>query len=441
MSKLPVLYNTDAKGKLRYWKISVNGDTITKEYGVVDGKPITTQRSFKGVNIGRSNETTAAEQAKLQANRDWTEQLQKGYKPNTKDVEGCSVYKRVTDQRKKDGGLNINASRTVAGSTSVVMVQTNEARNVDLEIISPMLAPNVQFDENNKSCMKYFDFDNGVYIDPKYDGTRAIARMVGNKVYLTTRKNKIITHFPHIELAVKNMLVSNGLKDVILDGELYAHKIYDENGDEYPVDQRFDIITSACSVARKNTKVPEDVQIQYHIFDIIDLKKVQSERWEMLQEMFSVYGDTEIDTTEYNEPVLQIVDRVEVFTVKDAYERYARYIHEHFEGVIIRAKDAKYQLNKRSLWLRKLKDFEDDEFEVVGAECNAGVSTHNFVWLCKTENGKIFRPKPIGSNEDKIKWYNSYKKRIGQMLTVTFQGKSKDGIPRFPIAKAFRDYE
>jgi hypothetical protein len=47
----------------------------------------------------------------------------------------------------------------------------------------------------------------------------------------------------------------------------------------------------------------------------------------------------------------------------------------------------------------------------------------------------------MGTLESRRKMWNNRKNYLGKDLTVKFQGKSKNGIPRFPVGVAVRDYE
>lgn len=83
------LYKKDSKGKIREWSITVgadkDGDYYEMSHGVKDGA-MQTNRTYitKGKNIGRSNETSAAQQVLAEATSLWTKQRdRKGY---TEDI-------------------------------------------------------------------------------------------------------------------------------------------------------------------------------------------------------------------------------------------------------------------------------------------------------------------------------------------------------------------
>ena len=40
---------------------------------------------------------------------------------------------------------------------------------------------------------------------------------------------------------------------------------------------------------------------------------------------------------------------------------------------------------------------------------------------------------------ERERYYNNYLDYIGQLLTVKFQEYTEDGVPRFPVAKGFRE--
>jgi hypothetical protein len=79
---LPTLFVLDTKGKLRMWKCWVIDDTVYREYGLVEGKKIKSERKFESKNIGKQNEKTAFEQALNEANKEWIARIDKKYAPD-----------------------------------------------------------------------------------------------------------------------------------------------------------------------------------------------------------------------------------------------------------------------------------------------------------------------------------------------------------------------
>ena len=107
-----IIYKKDGRGKLRMWTSYVTGDvddaTLHREYGLVDGTPVISTRNYTvGKNIGRSNETTALEQAILEA---------KSYERSKMDTG----YHRMDDDDEAGSGASAGASASASASASAM---------------------------------------------------------------------------------------------------------------------------------------------------------------------------------------------------------------------------------------------------------------------------------------------------------------------------------
>lgn len=78
--QLPILYKYTSKGQAQQWQIVVDGGSFYTQEGIVDGK-ITTSASTncKPKNIGKANETTPSQQARLEAKAKWQKKVDSGY--------------------------------------------------------------------------------------------------------------------------------------------------------------------------------------------------------------------------------------------------------------------------------------------------------------------------------------------------------------------------
>lgn len=209
--KLPTLYKKSSQGKIEIWQISVVGTAITTVYGEHDGKMQTTTDFIKsGKNIGKVNETTPEEQAKLEAKSKWEKKLKSGY---------VDSFEKAT-----------------RGETSELITGG----------VEPMLAH--PFDKQGGK-IKYPCFGQ-----PKLDGIRCIAIKRGDDVTLWTRTRRPIKSCPHIEEAIKLQLLH--IPEIILDGELYNHDLKSD----------FEKIVSAV---RKDKPSEESKLIQYHVYDVV----------------------------------------------------------------------------------------------------------------------------------------------------------------------------
>lgn len=172
---MKTLYKKDSKGKIRIWKIHTKGAKLIQEAGLLEGKLTTNEKTCTGKNIGKSNETTPKDQAKLELESEYRSKLDEGYFETKDEAEN-----------------NI--------------------------VLLPMLAKTY---EDHKDKIDW----NNCYIQPKLDGMRCLAKISKGKVQLISREGKEIQNMDHI---IKEL--SEIKQDVILDGELYAHGLsFQEN--------------------------------------------------------------------------------------------------------------------------------------------------------------------------------------------------------------------
>lgn len=164
--KLATLYHKGKGGKLYSWKVWCEGADIVTEYGTTDGKKSISRKAAKPKNVGRSNETTAEEQAAKEALSMWN--------------------------KKKDGKY----SETPDAAEDTVFL--------------PMLA----HDYSKQKKPVEFPVD----VQPKLDGVRCLAFWQNGRVVLMSRGGKEYD-VKHISEALIDCLPKN----YVLDGELYVH--------------------------------------------------------------------------------------------------------------------------------------------------------------------------------------------------------------------------
>jgi ATP-dependent DNA ligase len=141
--------------------------------------------------------------------------------------------------------------------------------------------------------------------------------------------------------------------------------------------------------------------------------------------------------------------------MEDIPALHAKYVEEGYEGLMLRNKAGPYKVGFRSKDLQKYKEFQDDEFEVIGFSEGDGVEKGCVIWTCETKKGDSFSVRPRGTHEERRDLYKIAKSMVGKKLTVRFQELTEDGrssssssaaggtggVPRFPVGIAFRDYE
>lgn len=429
---LPDLFAVDKAGKNRIWRTWVEDNVVYKEYGLVDGKLILGKREYDGVNKGKANELSPKEHAIDAMKREWTKQLDKGYAPSKQDKNGQKIYNKVVKKKDESGGMNTVATDVLGTKNKKIMTKTDNFKIDGLDIsYAPMLADPYT---DEPKVHKYYDWKKGAYIDPKLDGIRCIAYLWEGQVVLATRNKKQFPFFSNIREDLKTVFDKH--PDLVLDGELFVRKFrrLDDNRKFHTPEETFSLIQGACSVGRLEPSEYED-QIQYWIFDIIDTEAIQDER-----EMKLVQLEKHCFSKAPNRTLVK-VERTIINDPSKIPDLCASFMEKGFEGVIIRDRRAKYEIGHRSKYLRKFKEFEDAEFTIIGFKEGQGTEKGCVVWICKTKNGEEFDVRPQGSFEERKEYMKHADEYIGLPLTVKYQGLSADGIPRFPVGIAIRDYE
>lgn len=274
----------------------------------------------------------------------------------------------------------------------------------------PMLAQS--YDKHSKKIVF------PAYVQPKLDGIRCVAIRQDGKVTLLSRTGKEFTAIPHINTQLDKIFPSNDA-EWCLDGELYVHH------------ENFQDIVSKI---KRDEIHPSSKAVEYHIYDtFITCFNVMTyeDRYKFLKSL-SLKDN------------IKLVETVEVTKPTELYSYYDAKIAEGYEGCMIRNKLGLYIQDKRSYDLQKLKEFQTEEFEVVGAEENRGKQAGQCTIICKSKSGKEFGVKPEGSDELRKGYWQLHQagKLVGQQLTVRFFEYTKDSdIPRFPVGVTLRNYE
>lgn len=247
-----------------------------------------------------------------------------------------------------------------------------------------------------------------VYVQPKYDGSRLLMRGNGNNTEAWSRKGKDIIP----EVIAHLQIDTSGY---IFDGELLL--------------PHGTLLQSTMSASKKYQKGISE-QLRYIVYDIVDAKLGYADRYRILQALFN----------EKKYPVK--VELAPTLLAKDS-ETVER-IHEDnvangHEGSIIRVVDALYEINHRSSSLLKHKNFDDNDYEIIGCKEGDGLYKGCAIFTCVTEGGKEFDCNPEGTIAQKQEMYTNRKDSIGKYLQVRYKGISKEGSPMFPVGVAIRD--
>jgi DNA ligase-1 len=286
--------------------------------------------------------------------------------------------------------------------------------------IKPMLAYPVS--------KKPIDYSKPVFIQPKMDGVRCIIQyektgpnfMDKGKVVAYSRTGKVWKNIDHILEELHTFFCYN--PTVILDGELYNHDFKDN-------------FEEIISMVRKTKPTDQDRlksrdNVQFHCYDIVNrrMKFSTRDKW--------IAGKL---------PESYCVKHVQTMLCPD--EACAKYVHKAnldvgYEGSIVRL-DGPYEC-KRSHSLRKFKDFQDAEANIVNYVEGKGKRKGTLgKFIMQDDDGNIFGcPPGKGHNyKDLARMLKNIHKYLGQRATFYYFERTKAGSYRHPLYKCIRNYE
>jgi ATP-dependent DNA ligase len=263
------------------------------------------------------------------------------------------------------------------------------------------------------------DFKRPIYIQAKLDGVRCLFTKDG----AFSRNGKQFMNVRHIEMALKPFFAKQ--PDVILDGELYNHKLKHD----------FEKIISLVRKQKPTDEDRLDAQhlVQFHIYDYFDGVVYDNYQTRMQLLVNAGFYDAQIKHV----PALLV----------DSYN-YARVQHEEFlslgyEGSIIRNGDGIYK-HGRSYDLMKFKDFSDTEATIIDYVTGKGKRTGTLgKFIMQDDDGVVFGCPPGKGYSYKdlkimLKNVDSF---IGKRATFTYFQRTKANSYRHPLFKCIRNYE
>lgn len=350
--------------------------------GKLSAQPVLT------IDKGKVKRTTA-QQAELEYNSIVKKYLDKG-------------YKKVSDFTKENfDNLSESQLREFLGD------KTDQQG-----IPKPMLA--VQSDKVAANV-----FERQWYCSRKIDGVRCLMYFKDGEIHTASRGGTDYD-VPTTELRLNENLLKlfTNNPDLILDGELYSHG---------------KSLQTLSGIARLKEWNPKCSILEYWIYDYVSPETFE-ERYKTLMKFQKIFGNEE------SESKIKVIDHYLLSGWSVIKPRHDRFVQEGFEGLVMRSPTKEYGIGKRSsVYMIKLKQYCDFEFEIVGYE--EGLRPEDMVFVCKANNGETFKAKPIGPRELKYEYLDNMDSIIGKMATVKYFYESDTGTPLQPVLKTIRDYE
>ena len=245
----------------------------------------------------------------------------------------------------------------------------------------------------------------------KLNGVRCWARKINGETVLLSRSGKVYD-IEHIRIAATPYLNDTN----VLDGEVYVHGM--------PL-QDINKLVKKHRPGKKGSILLDFVV--YDVFSLDSMDDTWIKRKLSMQDLLPKTGKVRYLSTTYiaTETALKVQHKIE----EDL----------GFEGIIIRTHKGKYILGHRSKDLLKLKNFKDDEFEIIGYKEGTGKYKGCVTWICRVKGTTIVDVTPKGTIAQKREWFNDAEQYVGKQLTVQYQELSVAGVPIFPVGLTIRE--
>ena len=269
------------------------------------------------------------------------------------------------------------------------------------------------------------DFRKGVAIQPKIDGIRAIAHLLGdNTVEFYSRKGFAFQGLDLIASEVCKMLIKQNKydpKNLYLDGELHT------GCNNTPLQE--------ISGAVRGENNDQKNRLKFYIFDCFVLGNenlIQKDRLDIIDKLCN----------NKNKYAL-IVKSIIVHSEEELQIEYNNYIKEGYEGAVSRRLDGKYKFGvgtQRSSDVTKIKPVSRDEFEIIGFKEGRGRDKGAITYILKNTNNIEFSAVPNMTLEERKKLYSSlienpsiFKKQYkNKFATIEHVGLSNKNVPLQP---------
>ena len=354
---------------------------------------------------------------KIQQWRAWVERTETGYllKVESGQTDGklTETAGQVIDEGKQKRSAQeqaiFEALSKLNKKRDEAYFDTIEAAQTQVKLL-PMLAHSF---EKRKHNITY-----PAVVQRKFDGVRCLAVLNrDNSVTLMSRKGK---EFPHLNHIREDVEMNNRNRNLVLDGELYSDTLTFQ-----------ELVGLVRRVTLKEGNEEQMLEVSLRVYDCVDLENEPDfeDRYQ------TISGIT--DGAEY----LTLVENVAVENETEIHAAQAQFVEEGYEGAMVRNLKGSYRIGKRSADLQKVKTFLDGEYEIIGFAEGTGNETGCVIWECQTPDGQAFRVRPRGTQEARKELFANGSDYIGQQLTVRYQELTDEGVPRFPVGIAIRNYE
>ena len=389
-------------GKFRYAVVECTEEWCEPQHGYI------IQRSYGQVR-GKNTKSPEIIVDRTKQNRNWKEQY---------TLQFNSEVKKFLDK----GYVKVDKHPNEYSESELGEI-FGEVKTNQYGVIKPMLAKQSEKVTNTKI------FEKKWLASKKLDGVRCLMYYKDGEILTASRGGEHYNYSTeHIRTDIRLVKFFEENPDVILDGELF---------------KRFKSLQQISGAARMEKNAYDCDWLEYWIYDcyIGYFPETSAEdRWSFLKTHLissgiKAYTSTKCDDEEDS---IRLLVQVPVTGWDNMQKLHDQYVAEGFEGVVIRNPEKPYKPGGRTNDMIKIKQYKSSEFLVTGYELGLRGS-EDMTFICKTENGIIFKAMPVGDRAVKAEYVENFEEKYeGHMAECTYFNLSDDGVPTQPKLRIFR---
>lgn len=385
---MTTLYKIDSLGNTRVWNCNVVDNMVFITHGLLDGQLISESWECYPKNVGRSNETTAIQQAELEAQSAIDAKLRLGY------------YNSIAEAKKH--------------SDKFKAMKLYKAIELD--------------DDGNMYFTKHFEkLPDQVILQLKYNGVWcAVSLDENDELYFMSRGNTEYSYLRESKIAeeLKQVLP----KGVIVIGEVFNHK-YQE---------------SQVAGLVKRTKNFDDESdamlntLRFVIYDVYFAEDILNE-WNYIQKLDYIKNFTGFTrrTTDKGKAVFPVAWKY--YNKSDILSALEQVRSKGFEGLVIRDPNCVYEPGKRSQQVLKVKAFDTTDYVIRDITLSdKGITLFHFDGFTATLNAdKVEQERYFWHKDQYIDTH---------VASIRHDGFTAYDVPKFPkiveiVPKDVKDYD
>ena len=380
----PTLYARGVHGEVRVWWMEQENEKYRSSSGVKGGQIIVASWTVaQGKNVGRTNGTSAVDQA-------------------TKEIEA-----KYEKQLKSNG-------------------YWEDVKDIDKDKFFQVMLAKVFKDYKDK-----IDWAKGVGVQIKYNGGRIVATKDG----LFSRKGERYISIPHIEEALKPFFLK--FPDAILDGEGFNYDLRSE------LNEIMKLLRKTVHITPQDLENSKK-KIRFYIYDGFGFPASKNGA-NVLSTACYLERKAAIDNAffapcfinRYKDIIAKVPTWI-VYSEAELEDLYKKFLDDKQEGAILRILGEGYQ-NKRTDFLLKYKPVDDAEFKILSVQDGDGKFADRVAtFTCqRIDGGKyldgtdIFDATFKGKEEDAIEFWENRDSMIGEVVTILYNGLTGKGKPNY----------